>query len=183
MTYSGFHVQFEKIARNQTRSLSHRNTRGIPDGDYAFMPMYCDDKKCDCRRTLIAVLQVSPEFRPHQAATISYGWENMPFYRNWGHGMDEDMLNLFKGPAVDYMNQQSPHAGALLESFKQVALNAEYIERLKRQYAMVKYKQGMKLPPDLLKLLDLYGPCPCGSGNNFNVCCGKSGSFFRRFNR
>lgn len=183
MTCSGFHVHFEKIARWQTRSLRFRHTPGLPDGDFAFMPMYCDDKKCDCRRTLLGVLQVSDEFVHYQAATISFGWENMGFYRKWGFGLDEDMLKMFKGPALDYMNQQSPHAEVILRAFQKIALTEEYIERLKRQYAIVKYRQGMKMPPDMLKILDLYGACPCGSGNAFVACCGRKGSFHKRYNR
>ncbi len=182
MTYSGFYAHFEKIAMKQVRSLSFRNHQDIPDGDYAFMPMYCDDKTCDCRRAIIAVLQVSPEFRVGQVATISYGWEAMSFYRKWSHGMPEDMLKIFKGPALDYMNIQSPHAEALLESFITTALDAVYIERLKKQYAMFKHKQGMKMTPELLKLVGIYEPCPCGSGKVFNLCCGKK-KFSERFGR
>lgn len=180
MTYSGFHVRFEKIAMQQVRSLSFRNHQRIPDGDYAFMPMYCDDKTCDCRRTLIAVLQVSPEFKLGQMATISYGWEAMPFYRKWSHGLTEDMLKLFKGPALDYMSLHSPQAEALLESFVNTALDDFYIERLRKQYAMFKYKQGMKMPPELQNLVGIYEPCPCGSGKVFNLCCGKK-KFSERF--
>jgi SEC-C motif-containing protein len=185
MTYSGFHEYFEAISRQQTRSISSRNSFDLPDGDYVFLPMFCDDKKCDCRRTLINVLQVSPEFKRFHAATLSYGWEPKSFYKIWSPSMDENMLNEFKGPAIDYFNQQSKYSEAMLKIFVEVALDENYIERLKKQYAMFKYRQGMNMPPELLKYTGLYEPCPCGSGNTFKFCCGKSGKsgFSRRFKR
>jgi hypothetical protein len=182
MTYTGFHVHFEKIAMQQVRSLSFRHHSSIPDGDYAFMPMYCDDKTCDCRRALIAVLQVSPKYGQRQVATISYGWEKLDFYKKWSHSLPPDMLKMFKGPALDYLNKQSPHAEDLLQAFINTALDNVYIERLKKQYAMFKYKQGMHLLPELLKLAGVNEPCPCGSGKVFNLCCGKR-KFSVRFRR
>lgn len=174
MHFKAFHAEFEKIARRQTRSLSIRGEPGIPDGDYAFLPMYCKDKTCDCRRTLINVLQVSPEYGPFHAATISYGWEPLSFYRDWAGALSEEEIKAFKGPALDVFNTQSPSAPYLLESFKNIVLDEVYAERIKRQYAMFKYKAGMKLPPELLKQGDFSGGCPCESGRPFMLCCGRS---------
>lgn len=153
----------------------------IPDGQYAFMPMYCDDKTCDCRRTIIQAYQVSPKECQFHAATISFGWESLDFYRKWSHYLPDEMVLEFKGPALDRMAQQSPYAEALLRHFIINFLDDGYIERLKSQYAMFKYKKGMKLPPEVSKYLKIYEPCPCGSGKNFNLCCGKTGLFKRRF--
>lgn len=181
MHYSDFALKFEKIARLQTRSLSIRNNEDIPDGDYAFLPLFCNDKKCDCRRTMLNVLQVSPEFGVFHAATLSYGWEPLSFYREWSVGMSDSVLAEFKGPSLGRMNTQSPYAGALLGIFEEVVLDENYSKRLQRQYAMYKYKQGMKLAPEILSLLRLYEPCPCESGATFKNCCGKTSSFTRRF--
>ncbi|MCB0595702.1 MAG: SEC-C domain-containing protein [Lewinellaceae bacterium] len=182
MYFKAFHAEFEKIARLQTRSLTIVGEQKIPKGDYAFLPMYCKDKKCDCRRTLINVLQVTPEYGPFHAATISYGWEPLDFYRDWAKALSEEEIKIMKGPALDHFNTQSPSASHLLESFVNLVLDDDYSERLKRQYAMFKYKIGMKLPPDLEKQADLSGECPCGSGRPFKLCCGR-GKFSRRYRR
>lgn len=181
MIFTSFYAIFEKIAMKEVRLLTLVGHADIPDGQYAFMPLYCDDKKCDCRRAIIHVNQVSPEHRPFQSATISFGWESFDFYRRWSHHMPDDMVSEFKGPALDKMGPQSPYSEAMLKYFIKNTLDEAYIERLKRQYAMFKYKKGMKLPPDVAKYLSLYGPCPCGSGNNFKLCCGKTGLLSRKF--
>ena len=181
MTFSGFQVHFEKIAKVQTRTMFVRNTPDIPDGDYAILPMFCDGKKCDCRRALVNVLQMDPEHGPYHAATISYGWEPIYFYNDWKKFLSEKEFQTFVGPAIDHFNEQSKYSAPILELFVNTALDEEYIERLKKQYAMFKYKIGMKLPPELTKLIGIYEPCPCGSGKIFKACCGKRNRFGRRF--
>lgn len=183
MHFTGFQVHFEKIAKTLSRSIILRNDPNIPDGDYIFLPMYCNDKKCDCRRTLINVLQASPDFEALHAATISYGWEKDHFYKKWSSSIDDKALEMFRGPALDPFNTQSPHSNALLELFKTTILDEEYKKRLERQYCMFKYKTGMKMPSQLMKKIGIYEPCPCGSDSSFKMCCGKRKKRFGRIRR
>lgn len=180
MHFKAFYAEFEKIARKETRSLSIFGNPNIPDGDYAFLPLFCKDKTCDCRRALINVVQASPKNAPSHAATISYGWEPLDFYHDWSAWLSEDEIKAFKGPALDILNPQSQYASFLLDSFINIVLDEEYAERIKREYAMFKYKIGMKLPPDLLKQGYFSGDCPCGSGRAFTLCCGRGKSSRRR---
>lgn len=182
MYFKAFHEELEKIARKETRSLSIFKDPDIPNGDYAFLPMFCNDKKCDCRRALITVLQVTPEYGPFHGATISYGWEPLSFYRKWSNALTDEEVKAMKGPVLAQFNKQSEHAEPLLESFIRTVLDDEYSQRLQRQYAQFKYKIGMKLSPELSRQGDITGECPCGSGRPFRMCCGR-GKFSRRYRR
>lgn len=174
MKYAIFKSIFPKIAKQETRFLTISEDSEVPAGEYGLFPSFCMDKKCDCRRALINVLQVNPKYEHIHAATISYGWEKIGFYREWAYGLSDEMLKEFKGPALDIGQQQSPYANHFLDFFKMVVLkDEEYIQRIQRHYAYVKMKQGAKLPKDLNRLIDYFGKCPCQSGKIFRQCCGK----------
>lgn len=172
MDYTNFHEILPKIAEKQTRMVTIVNDKNVPDGEYVFMDAHCTDKTCDCRRMFIHVLQFHPEYEPHHVATISYGWEPMSFYRNWSRGLTIEMLKNFKGPCLDAYQRQSPHAPFFLEFFKNmIATDSAYLNRLKKHYALFKWRIGMKLPKDIPFDPDML--CPCGSEKKFKFCCGK----------
>ena len=78
-------------------------------------------------------------------ATISYGWEPLRFYEEWSSGLPDNSLREFKGPALDTFQPQSKYANYFLDFFTlKLTTDAKYVERLKRHYAYMKYKQGMK---------------------------------------
>jgi hypothetical protein len=78
----------------------------------------CTDDDCDCRRVIIRVLS---ENSPGKVwATISYGWEDAAFYRQWSSGTRN--AREWFGPTLDPPNPQSAHAGAFLSLFKNVVL-------------------------------------------------------------
>ncbi len=172
MEFLTFHSLLPKIAEKETRFVTIRNDKNVPNGDYAFMDVHCADKTCDCRRVFINVIQMNPQYGLKQIATISYGWESLAFYRKWGHGVPDDMLKDMKGPCLDAFQQQSPHAEVFLTFFKNmIASEPTYVNRLKKHYTLFKWRTGMKLPKDMP--FDPLIQCPCGSEKSYKFCCGK----------
>ena len=172
MEFISFYEILPNIAEKQTRHVTMINDKDVPAGEYAFMDIHCADKTCDCRRIFINVLQIHPDYEPRNVAFISYGWEPMSFYRNWSRGLTNEMLVNFKGPCLDAYQSQSPDAPYFLAIFKNmIATDPAYINRLKKHYAMFKWRIGMKLPKDIPFDPDMH--CPCGSEKKFKFCCGK----------
>ena len=174
MDFKPYHILFPVLMEHETRSVSISGDSNIPDGDYVFLEVYCADKTCDCRRVFIQIHQVNPVFKPFHAATISYGWEPLSFYKKWGGGIFDDMLKEMKGPALDKMNIQSPYAPFFLGFFiNMIEHDKNYNARLRRHYFQLKWKTGMNIPRDVI--FDPTQPCPCKSGAKFKYCCGKRG--------
>lgn len=174
MKYELFYTKFPAISITQTRSVTIFNNDGpVPPGRYGFLPMYCTDKKCDCRRALIRVER--PDLQPNDAplALLSYGWEPKSFYRKWSKSLTDDDLKWFKGPGIDPFQRQSVLAPELLSVFLGMLKEDAYAQRFIRQYVLYKWKIGMKLPKDLLPWLGMMRPCPCGSGILLKDCCAK----------
>ena len=67
-------------------------------------------------------------------ATISYGWESLDFYRQWG-GAGSDPVQI-KGPYLDPLNPQTKYSSALLNLFRFLLQSPEYVARLQRHYQM-----------------------------------------------
>jgi hypothetical protein len=128
-----FVERFPELGARETRSVKVENVPGLPDGEYGFFELYCNEPGCDCRRVIILVLQPETGWRKI-LATISYGWESVDFYRKRvGPFMDTDEL---QGPTLDTLNAQSRCSPALLELFRSMIQSPEYLERLKRHYQM-----------------------------------------------
>ncbi|MEN0048210.1 MAG: hypothetical protein AAF806_14205 [Bacteroidota bacterium] len=184
MFYQPFHEIFPNIAEAKTRNITPLNNPILPKGQYFFSPAYCKDKKCDCRRTLINVIHMPSIESANIVATISYGWEPMSFYRNWGSYLSEAMLREFKGPVLDKMQPQSAHAPYFLNFFKQELMkDAAYMERIQRFYAYAKVKQKMSLPKELSRLVNYDEDCPCESGRPLGKCCLKKTRRLKRRNK
>jgi hypothetical protein len=99
----------------------------------AFLEFYCDDAGCDCRRVMIKVL--GQQSGDKAWATISYGWEQPAFYRNWAGSDPKDVHELCR-PMLDPLNPQSPHAAFFLALFEEMIKDKVYVDRLKRHYEM-----------------------------------------------
>ena len=176
MEFIPFPTLLPKIAEKEISRVLVENRENLPDGWYVFTPSFCADKKCDCRRAFINVFIFEEEIpQPLKAATISYGWEPRSFYQKWGEGfVDDDQINNLKGPVLEQFQPQSRYAREVLDLFIDgIISNPEYVNHLKRHYVYFKYKRKMKMPTDLLKLINTVGDCPCGSGKIFRMCCGK----------
>ncbi len=173
MYFGTFHECFPNFGDKQIRTLTvfDESNPALPKGEYGFVTFYCRDKKCDCRRVLICVLQ--PDLPLDQPlAKLSYGWEPPAFYKKKFPSLPPDMLVSFKGPALDYAQKPTPIANELLQAFIFMLKDQKYAQRFKFQYARFKWKMGMKIPTDMQPYVGLMSDCPCGSGEKFKNCCG-----------
>ena len=128
-----FAEHYPDLAERETRSLLIKGRSDLPDGDYGFVELFCDEPDCDCRRVMIDVLRRDTGWS-RIWATINYGWENLAFYRRWGgRGVN---AALVKGPFLDPLNPQTPYSAVLLTLFGTMLQSADYIERLRTHYQM-----------------------------------------------
>jgi len=96
-----FLERFPELGARETRSVTITQQQDLPDGEYGFLELYCDEPGCDCRRVIIDVLR--PETGWSKIwATIGYGWESLRVYRKWG-GLSRDAIEI-KGPYLDPLN-------------------------------------------------------------------------------
>ena len=128
-----FMERFPELGARETRSVTVPPQQDLPEGDYGFVELYCDEPGCDCRRVMIDVLR--PETGWSKVwATISYGWESLDFYRKWsGSGSDPTEV---KGPYLDPLNPQTQYSPSLLNLFRFLVQSPDYVERLQRHYQM-----------------------------------------------
>jgi len=141
MIFKRFMEFFPEIAEKETRRIIIRNDPQIPDGEYAFVESFCDDKNCDCRRVYFYVLQINPNYEQIYAATISYGWEDLEFYISWSPYLPSKMAKNLKGPVLEPLQKQSKYAKLFLKLFKsKFIIDPIYIERIKQHYALFKAK-------------------------------------------
>jgi hypothetical protein len=141
-----FYELFPEVAERESRSLKvqweHPKEGSLPVGSYLFLEVYCVDPECDCERVLLSVV----EKKLGIVATISYGFESVDSPK------EDEPSDLFLDPS----NKQSVFAADMLSLFKEVALDAEYDQRLKRHYRMVKART-----PDENHVV---GTLPCENG-------------------
>ena len=129
-----FYSEFPDLAVKETRSITVGGRGDLPDGEYGFIELYCDEADCDCRRVIIDV--VSPATGPKIWATINYGWEDLEFYEKWLHSK-EDAVGC-KGSSLDPLNPQTEYASTFLRLFNWILEDQAYVERLKRHYYLFK---------------------------------------------
>jgi len=128
-----FLERFPELGARETRSVTITQQQDLPDGEYGFLELYCDEPGCDCRRVIIDVLR--PETGWSKIwATIGYGWESLRVYRKWG-GLSRDAIEI-KGPYLDPLNPQTEYSSALLNLFRFLIQSPDYVERLRRHYQM-----------------------------------------------
>ena len=133
MPMTPFVERFPELGARETKSAKILDPQDLPVGEYGFFEFYCDEPGCDCRRVTIFVLR--PETGWSKVwATITYGWETLDFYREWG-GEHSDPVEM-KGPDLDILNRQSEYSPALLRLFESLIESPAYVERLKRHYGM-----------------------------------------------
>ena len=136
-----------EIAVEETRTVFLRSHQNIPDGEYAFLELYCDDKNCDCRRVAINVISQNS---PRIWASLSYGWESLDFYHQWSGDVDDDMDP--RGPYLDPLNPQSSFSEDFLLLFKRVIEDQKYVDRLKTHYQLFKSALKNQKPSNILNL-------------------------------
>jgi hypothetical protein len=127
-----FFTRLPELATTETRVATIQNHPTLPDGEYAFVELYCPDKKCDCRRVMINVMGQHSGVKA--LATLNYGWETVGFYTKWSGS--REMAKTMSGVFLDPLNTQSIHSNALLELFLHLITDKAYADRLKRHYQL-----------------------------------------------
>ena len=140
MNFQAFHDKFPKIAEEESKTiiLSENNTYGLPADNYLFVEMFCNDKKCDCRRVFFMVFSGNNE----PLAVICWGWETRDFYKKWLGFYDKEMITDLIGPGLNDTSYQSKLAPRILEMYKEVLLSdINYCKRVKQHYTLFKKKR------------------------------------------
>jgi hypothetical protein len=145
MPYVPFHDHFPETAKRETRTITllPSSKLGMPAGEYAFLEMFCDEPRCDCRRVFFCVVS---SLCKDVEAVIAYGWENPNFYIKWMKDDDPYTIAELKGPILNLGSPQSRLAPDILTLVRNVLLkDAQYVERVKRHYRMFREKiDGVK---------------------------------------
>src|ERR1039458_3144226 len=53
MPMTPFMERFPEVGARETRSATVTQRQDLPDGEYGFLELYCDEPGCDCRRATI----------------------------------------------------------------------------------------------------------------------------------
>ncbi len=133
MPMTPFMERFPELGARETRSVTVTGRQDLPDGEYGFLELYCDEPGCDCRRVMINVLRPDTGWKKIWA-TINYGWESRHFYKKWG-GAFIDPTEL-RGPFLDPLNAQTKYSPLLLELFRFLLRSPDYVQRLRNHYQM-----------------------------------------------
>jgi len=128
-----FMKRFPDLGAGETRSVTIMDRDDLPNGEYGFIELYCDEPNCDCRRVMVVVLR--PETGWKFWAAINYGWESIEFYQKWAAAPSWDRA-LWAGPFLDPLNEQSTYAPALLDLFKFILQSPGYAQRLRKHYQL-----------------------------------------------
>ena len=136
MPFRLFHDYFPEVAERETRSITvlPHSDLDLPVGSYGFLEMFCDERGCDCRRVFFAVMA---SFRKDPQAIVAWGWEDLAFYSRWLKYGDRQDAKDMQGPILNPGSPQTELSGAILALTRKVLLaDTNYIERVKRHYAM-----------------------------------------------
>ena len=120
---------------HQVRSVSIRQSPKLPDGEYGFVDTYCNDSKCDCRKTMIQVM-----LNGKLVSIINYGWESKAYYKNWIGGDEDDddeFVSGMHGASIDISSPNLVDENAILELFNALK-NDMWISKFKFYYNEVK---------------------------------------------
>jgi hypothetical protein len=135
-----FMQHFPEIAERETRTVTllQRLPSGLAPGEYSLLEMFCDEPRCDCRRVMFCVFSSRTK---EVEATVAFGWESRDFYVKWMGDDDPLVIDDLRGPVLNLGSPQSRQAPAILELIETVVLrDRDYIERVKRHYALFREK-------------------------------------------
>jgi hypothetical protein len=138
MRFELFQNLFFNVTDRETRTCQLRGKSEeshIPSGDYVFVESYCTDPDCDCERVLLNVVERRESII---VATLGYVFKPSRIPAS------VDQTNPFLDPLIP----QSDYAEEILSLFKEIVLDEDYEERLKRHYKMVR-AAVLFLPLDL----------------------------------
>ncbi len=171
MVFQSYYNFYEKFPAFEMIIAYEVELNGTFFDEIVFIPLYCSDKNCDCRRVIVQVYERDPKKRHLPLAVITYGWENYSFYRKWSKNLSDEEIRESLGPALEPRHKQSHPDPYIVDVFHQALEMPSIKQRFRRQYAQFKLAIGMKLPKDVASHLGLMQPCVCESGKIFKFCC------------
>lgn len=131
----------EIVDNVQIRTVTISSDPNLPDGEYAFVDMYCTDDACDCRKTMVAVMHNGA-----QVATVDFGWETDAYYQKWMGGEAAGMPKM-SGASIAMCSKANLREGVLI-LFNHL-LNEQWIGKFKEHYRLVKAKRAGKQKENL----------------------------------
>jgi len=146
--FEAFHTRFPDVGVTETRTITPELVAGQGD-TYIFLELYCNDERCDCRRVIVHVCSLgqAEEGSSRPLASLSFGWEPEQFYRDWaGFPLDADDLAELKGPGLQRLVPQTALADLMLEWFRDLLADPDYVARIKRHYQAFRASVGKRDP-------------------------------------
>jgi len=140
MPYAFFHELCPELAESETRTITilDNSSLGLPAGDYSLLEMFCNERKCDCRRVFFNIVS---SLTNDVVAIIAYGWEGKKFYAKWMGDDDPEVIRELQGPILNMGSPQSNLAPAILDLVNDIILNdSAYVERIKMHYLIYRSK-------------------------------------------
>ncbi|NLW84576.1 MAG: dual specificity protein phosphatase family protein [Phycisphaerae bacterium] len=135
MPYSFFRDFFPDIADEETRCIivPPESETLLPPDEYALFEMFCDEKRCDCRRVMFYVLSAK---KREPVAVVAWGWESALFYSKWIRDDDPETIAELKGPVLNALSPQSKIAPLICDVVTDLLKDPDFVDRIKRHYAM-----------------------------------------------
>lgn len=135
--------RFASQAENETRVIHIIGPEyGVPAGSYPVLEYYCTDHDCDCLQVYLHVMNDATQACE---AIVSFGWEPIAFYQQWNHGVIDEVIRDFKGPALCTMMPQGPFSLQWLKVIKHLLKSdKKYVKRLEMHYRLMKQTVHVK---------------------------------------
>jgi hypothetical protein len=140
MLYAFFYELCPELAESETRTITilDDSSLSLPAGDYSLLEMFCNERKCDCRRVFFYVVS---SLTDDVVAVIAWGWESKKFYAKWMRDDDPEVIKELQGPMLNIGSPQSSLAPAILDLVNDIILNDRaYVERIKTHYLIYRSK-------------------------------------------
>ncbi len=112
------------------------------NGIFDLIDYYCPNPDCNCYKTSILIVDITPGSLPKICATIMYGWRSKTFYRKVG--FDPQTAEGLIGGCLDPEGPQSDHAEEFLELFSFLIQDPPFVDRLKNHYELFRSKVTLK---------------------------------------
>lgn len=167
MPQEAFQEKFPELAETETLGVIISRQADIPDGDYGFVEMYCNEHNCDCRKVSINVMDREGK----TYAFINYGWESVDYYHKWG--VDKKIAKKMASICFEMSFPRSKTANKFLNLFEDIVQSdPAYVKRIQTHYKLFKQKIDSKVTvKNSEKKMGRNEPCPCGSGKKYKKCC------------
>lgn len=102
----------------------------LPDGEYTFVDLYCTDKGCDCRKTIIQIFHEN-----RHVSTVDYGWEDPQYYFKWlKASKDDEMAQDMSGLSIDFMSPDLVSTEGILALVEHLMDESLLYEHMQKQW-------------------------------------------------